>query len=67
MVDRRRYVIVMLYQANKVICGIMVNILSYFDLKKLDNIPITWFFLVQRQTKPNPSFGPFPNGLFFGA
>ena len=26
---------------------------------------ITWFFLVQRQTKPNPSFGPFSNGLFF--
>jgi len=39
--------------------------LLFFHLKKLDNYPRKWFFHLQRQTKPNPSFGPFPNGLFF--
>lgn len=45
--------------------GDLIQVFLVFDLKKLDNHPITWFFHWQRQTKPNPSFGPFSNGLLF--
>jgi hypothetical protein len=41
------------------------NFCLYFCSKKLDNIRRTWSFHSRRQTKPNPSFGPFSNGHFF--